>query len=117
MLTLERTRNGFQAGLLPSAACLPVLEDFIAANHAGGVKLERLPFCLGPEHEGRVAVGSPGDGDRTRRQPVLHDAVLAEDGGWIRLGYLPIHDADKPVRAAHKMLSLIHISEPTRLGM
>jgi len=48
VLTLERTRNGFQGGLLPSAACLPVLEDFITANHTGGVKLERLSLCLGP---------------------------------------------------------------------
>ena len=84
MLALERPGNGFQARLLPSATGLPVLEHFIAANHAGGIKFERFSFCPGPEHEGRIAVGSPGDRDRSCREIVENHTMLRKNGRRVR---------------------------------
>jgi len=58
------------------AACLSVLKDFVAANQAICVELKGLAVGFGPEHEGRVAEGSPRDGDGPIRHLVLYYAML-----------------------------------------
>src|SRR5262245_25986724 len=85
MLALQRTGDRFEAGLLPATARLDVLEYFIAADDAGVLHHQPSPARFSPEHEGRVAVASPCDGDRSARQIVFDEAVLSEDAGWIRL--------------------------------
>ena len=67
MLAFERSRNGLQAGLLPLATRFAVLEDLITSNNAGIIQLKVPSLCCGPEHEGCVAVASPGDGYGSRR--------------------------------------------------
>ena len=65
MLALQRAGNSLEAGLLPTAAGFAILKDFITANDAGIVQLKVSSLCRGPEHEGRVAITSPGDRDGT----------------------------------------------------
>jgi hypothetical protein len=56
-----------EAGLLPAASGFTILENLIAAHDAGIVQLKVPSLCCGPEHEGRVAVTSPGYGDGSVR--------------------------------------------------
>ena len=63
MLAFQRARDRFEGGLLPVAAGLPIAKDFVGADDAYGIEMQRAPLRVGPEHEGRVAVRSPGDGD------------------------------------------------------
>ena len=76
MLALERARNRLQARLLPAATRLAILEDFVTGYHACVVEEERLTPGGGPEHEGRVAVRSPSDGDGTIRRLIFHQSML-----------------------------------------
>src|SRR5204863_7955073 len=80
----ERPGDRFEARLLPAAAGLAILEHFVAADDARVVETERLGVRFGPEHEGRVAVRSPGDRDRTVRRLILDESVLRRDAGRIR---------------------------------
>src|SRR5881398_2674271 len=102
VLAFERPGNGLQAGLLPAAAGFAVLKDLVAADHAGVVHLEFAPLIGGPEHEGRVAIASPGDGDGARGRLVFDEAVLRKNGGRIGFGDGTCHDADDAVGVVQK---------------
>ena len=73
---LQRARDRFETRLLPTAARTAILEDFVAGDDAGVVQHERLALGFGPEHEGRVAVASPGDRDWSLRRSILDQPVL-----------------------------------------
>ena len=103
VLAFERPGNGLQAGLLPAAAGFAVLKDLVAADHAGIVHLEFAPLAGGPEHEGRVAVASPGDGDGSGGRLIFDKAVLRENGGGVSFGDGSGHDADDAVRVVQKV--------------
>ena len=94
MLALERARNRLQARLLPAATRLAILEDFVAGYHACVVEEERLIPGGGPEHEGRVAVGSPRHRDWAIGKPVLNESVLRQDSRRVRLRDLSIAHTD-----------------------
>src|SRR5262245_63752861 len=94
---LQRTRDRLEARLLPAAAGLDIPEDFIAANDACVFHDEAPATRFGPEHEGRVGVASPGDGDRSPRRVVLDETVLRKDAGGVRLCGLAAHQADDAV--------------------
>src|SRR5262245_26603310 len=83
MFALQRTGDRFKARLLPATARLNVPEYFIAADKTGVLHHQAPSARFGPEHEGRVAVASPGDGYRSAWQIVFDEAVLSEDAGWI----------------------------------
>src|ERR1051326_9503734 len=83
VLAFQGSRYGFQARLLPGAAGLFIAEDFVAADHAGIFKMKLLAVRFGPEHEGRIAVRSPGDGDWAIRKLVLNEPVLRKDPGGV----------------------------------
>src|SRR4051812_27864137 len=85
MLAFERPGDRLKARLLPAAAGLAILEDLVSANDTGVFHHQVSPPRFGPEHEGRVAVASPGDGDRSFRRAVLDQAMLGEDAGGISL--------------------------------
>jgi hypothetical protein len=80
--------------LLPAAAGFAVLENLVSADDAGIVQVKFAAVAGGPEHEGRVAVTSPGDGDRAGRRLILHKAMLRENGGGVGLGDGSCHDAN-----------------------
>ena len=61
-----------------------------------------LTLSFGPEHEGRVAVGSPRDRDWAIGNFVLNQPVLREDSGRIRLGAFTIGYADQPITVVHE---------------
>src|SRR5262249_20689952 len=67
VFSLKRAGDRFEARLLPSASRSSVFEDFVASDYTVVVEHQRLAFCLGPEHEGRIAVASPGNCDRSFR--------------------------------------------------
>src|SRR5262249_28655766 len=80
----------------------PILENLVTADHAGVVEVERLALRFGPEHEGRVAVRSPGDRDWARPRPIFDEAVLGQDAGRIRLGGRPVDEAEDAIAGAHE---------------
>jgi hypothetical protein len=53
-------------------AGLSIAKDFIPADHAGIFKMKSLALRFGPEHEGRIAVGSPRHGDWAIGKVVLN---------------------------------------------
>jgi hypothetical protein len=75
VLALHGTRNSFQARLLPAAIAFPIAKDFVATNHTGVFKMQLFVLPFGPEHEGRITVGSPGHSDRTIGKLVLYQSV------------------------------------------
>src|SRR5215469_5648075 len=83
-LPAQGARDCLQAGLLPAAAGLTIAENFVSAHHTRIVEYQRLAIHGGPEHEGRVAVRSPGDRDRSVRRLVLDQPVLRENRRRIR---------------------------------
>jgi hypothetical protein len=99
----ERPGNGLQAGLLPATSGFAVLENLVAADDAGIVHVQLAPFAGGPEHEGRVAVASPGDGDGSGGRLIFDKAVLRENGGGVSFGDGSGHDADDAVRVVQKV--------------
>src|SRR5205085_9419928 len=103
MLAFKRPGNGLQAGLLPAAAGFAVLEDFVAADDAGVVHMEFSAFAGGPEHEGRVAVASPSDGDGARGRLVFDKAMLRENGGGISFRNVACHEANDAVGIVQKV--------------
>src|SRR5690242_14729253 len=102
MLSFERTGNGLQAGLLPTAARFVVLEDFVAPDNAGVIEMQVAPPGSGPEHEGRVAVASPRDGDGAGRRLVLDQAVLRKNRGGVSLGGGACLDTKDAIRIVQK---------------
>ena len=102
-LAFEWPGNGLQAGLLPATAGLAVLKDFVAADDAGIVHVQGAPLARGPEHEGRVAVASPGDGDGAGGRLIFDKAMLRENGGGVGFGNGSFHDADDAVRVVQKV--------------
>ena len=72
VLAFEWPGNSLEAGLLPAAAGFPVAEDFVAADDTGIVQMKFASLAGGPEHEGRVAVASPGDPDGSGGSLVFH---------------------------------------------
>ena len=97
MSTLERPGKGLKRRLLPAAASLAVFEDLIASDDTVSIELERLALRCGPEHEGRVAVRSPGDGNRSIGHLVLHHTMLSQDRGWVSLSGLAVGHTDEDV--------------------
>jgi hypothetical protein len=75
---LEWSRNGRRNRLLPAAASFAIFENFIPADDAIGIEMERSSPGFGPEHEGRIAVPSPSDSDWAVRHLVLYHAVLRQ---------------------------------------
>jgi hypothetical protein len=63
MLTLKGAGDRLQTGLLPTAACLAILENLVTAHKARVFELKLPTGSYGPEHQGRIAEASPGDGD------------------------------------------------------
>jgi hypothetical protein len=102
VLALHRPRNGFQARLLPAAAGLFVAKHFVPADHAGIFKMKCLPPRFGPEHEGRVAVGSPRNGDWAIGKVVLNQPMLRQDPGRVGFGDRSIAYTDQTVPVAQK---------------
>ena len=102
-LALERPGNGLQAGLLPATSSLAVLEDLVAADDAGIAHVQGAPLARGPEHEGRVAVASPGDGNGAGRRLIFNQAMLRENGGRVGFGNGSCDDADDAVRVVQKV--------------
>src|SRR5205807_7500200 len=86
VLAFERPGNGLPAGLLPAAAGFAVPENFVAADDVGIVHIEVASLAGGPEHEGRVAVASPGDGDRPGGGWIFDRAMLRENRGRVGFG-------------------------------
>src|SRR5436853_3413189 len=77
----ERPGNRLQAGLLPATSGFAVLENLVATDDAGIVPVQLAPFAGGPEHEGRVAVASPGDGDGSGGRLIFDKAGMRDNGG------------------------------------
>src|SRR5262249_23355331 len=105
VLAPHRTGDRLKARLLPAAAGLDVLEDFVAANHACILHHQPASARFGPEHEGRVAVASPGDGDGSARRIVFDEAVLRQNPGGKGLRRLTAHDADDAIVGVHERRS------------
>src|SRR6185437_3828713 len=102
MRALERAGNRFERGLLPLTTGFPILEHFVAADQAGGIENERLAVCFGPEHQGRVAVPSPGDCDWAICRSVLYHAMLRQNRCGVCLRCLSIRRAQHDVLGPHK---------------
>src|SRR5262249_5673369 len=60
-------------------------------------------FASGPEHEGRVAVASPGDSDGTRGRLIFDEAVLRKNSCWVGFGDVARHEADDAIRVVQKL--------------
>src|SRR5205807_8319894 len=97
VLAFERPGNGLQAGLLPVAAGFAIPDNFVAADDAGIVHIEVASLAGGPELEGRVAVASPRDGDRTGGGLIFDKAMLRENRGRVGFGDGACGDADDAV--------------------
>jgi hypothetical protein len=102
MLALQRTGDRFEARLLPATARLNVPECFSAAHDAGVLPSPGAGRALSPEHEGRVAVASPGDSDRSAWGIVFDEAVLSKGAGSMRLRTPATHQADDAVVGVHE---------------
>src|SRR5262245_1076254 len=76
--SLEWSRDRFSGGLLPAAAGLAVLVDFIRSDHAFVVEVQAASADLGAINDAGTAHSAPGHRDRPIWHLVMHAAVLCD---------------------------------------
>ena len=94
VLAFHWSRKSFQTRLLPAAAGFLIAKYFVSADHAGIFEMKFFALPFGPEHEGRVAVGSPRHRDWAIGKPVLSESVLRQDSRRVSLRDLSIGYTD-----------------------